>query len=426
MKKHLIPGLRLPFRSLSALLALLITASTTSLACTSVIVSGRVTPDGRPYIFKNRDTEHTDNLVVQAQGRRYRFIAVVSARDTLNRNVWSGHNEAGFAIANTAAYNLNGRPQPGRPRPQGDEKDGSLMTQALGLCATLADFEHLLDSLKARGPLASNSNFAVLDAQGGVAYYETGNAGYVKFDANDPLQAPYGYLIRTNHGMSGDRTMDKGVERYMAINDYMTQASFAGRLDFETIIRKVTRHLTHGLTRVNLYAQQPDDDREPLFVPFRDFIPRYQTASAHLIQGVRAGEDPLTTVSWIIPGSTLTTVAIPLWLQPKGDLPQVVTRRGDKGRSTLVDAGFALKRQLFPIERGNGSDYLNLARLINRQGTGILQQLQPVEDEIFRRAQPVIATLRKNGRAARETTDFYQWLDDYLRQQYAQRFNLTL
>ena len=27
-----------------------------SLACTSFIVSGRVTPDGRPLMFKNRDT----------------------------------------------------------------------------------------------------------------------------------------------------------------------------------------------------------------------------------------------------------------------------------------------------------------------------------------------------------------------------------
>ena len=34
----------------------LLTGATKSAACTSVIVSGKVTPDGRPYIFKNRDT----------------------------------------------------------------------------------------------------------------------------------------------------------------------------------------------------------------------------------------------------------------------------------------------------------------------------------------------------------------------------------
>ena len=299
------------------------------------------------------------------------------------------------------------------------------MRKALERCATLHDFELFLDSLKTIGPIPTNSNFAVLDAQGGCAYYETGNKGYVKYDANDPAQAPYGYLVRTNHGMSGDRTLDKGVERYLAINEWMTKASFSGRLGFENIIRQVTRHLTHGLTHINLYDYAPQDDREPVFVPFRDFIPRYQTASAHLIQGVRQGENPLLTVSWIIPGSTLTTVAIPVWITKQNELPGVITRNA-KGRSTLVDAGFQLKRQLFPLERGNGSDYINMARLINHAGTGILQQLEPVETEIFRHGDEVLQVVRRNGVAGKETTEFYRWVDEYLREQYHQRFNLDL
>lgn len=395
-------------------------------ACTSVIVSGKVSPDGRPYIFKNRDTPDVDNLVVSVQGKTYRFIAIVGRRDSLNYGVWSGHNEAGFAIANTAAYNLNGKPQPGKPRPNGDERDGNLMYKALESCRTLADFEHLLDSIKqAKGTLHSNSNFAVLDAEGGVAYYETGNAGYVKFDANDPLVAPNGYLVRTNHGMTGDRTMDQGIERYLAISDYMTRASFEDNLGFEPIIRKVTRTLTHGLTRQNLWDFAPQDDSQPVYFPFRDFIPRYLTASAQLIQGVREGEDPSLTIAWTIPGSSLTTVAIPLWITPKGDLPQVITRNKE-GHATLVDAGLELKKQLFPIDRGNGHDYINLARLINHAGTGILQQIEPVESEIFRRAQSVIETIRKNNRAGKETPEFYQWVDQYLREQYSERFNVIL
>ena len=63
-------------------------------ACTSIIVSGKVTPDGRPYIFKNRDTHDLDNLAIQIQGPRYRFIGIVATKDTLYKSVWSGHNEA--------------------------------------------------------------------------------------------------------------------------------------------------------------------------------------------------------------------------------------------------------------------------------------------------------------------------------------------
>ena len=390
-------------------------------ACTSIIVSGKVTPDGRPYIFKNRDTHDLDNLAIQIQGPRYRFIGIVATKDTLYKSVWSGHNEVGFAIANTAAYNLNGEPEPGKPRPQGDDNDGILMRKALGTCRTLGDFEHLLDSIKAQGPIPSNSNFAVLDAEGGVAYYETGNKGYVKYDANDPLVAPYGFIVRTNHGMSGERSLDQGVERYLAISDYAARAAFANDLGFENIIRKVTRNLKHGLTQIDLHDFQPQDDSQPVYFPFRDFIPRYLTASAQLIQGVKENESPLLTTAWTIVGSPLTTVAIPLWITTDGKLPNVVTHQKPGQQAPLVTASFELKRQLFPIERGNGQDYINLARLINRSGTGIIQQIEPIETEIFYRSRAI----RKSNTPNKDISEFYRWVEQYVREQYSQRFSIT-
>jgi len=390
-------------------------------ACTSIIVSGKVTPDGRPYIFKNRDTHDLDNLAIQIQGPRYRFIGIVATKDTLYKSVWSGHNEVGFAIANTAAYNLNGEPEPGKPRPQGDDNDDILMRKALGTCRTLGDFEHLLDSIKAQGPIPSNSNFAVLDAEGGVAYYETGNKGYVKYDANDPLVAPYGFIVRTNHGMSGERSLDQGVERYLAISDYATRAAFANDLGFENIIRKVTRNLKHGLTQIDLHDFQPQDDSQPVYFPFRDFIPRYLTASAQLIQGVKENESPLLTTAWTIVGSPLTTVAIPLWITTDGKLPNVVTHQKPGQQAPLVTASFELKRQLFPIERGNGQDYINLARLINRSGTGIIQQIEPIETEIFYRSRAI----RQSNTSNKDISEFYRWVEQYVREQYSQRFSIT-
>ena len=390
-------------------------------ACTSIIVSGKVTPDGRPYIFKNRDTHDLDNLAIQIQGPRYRFIGIVATKDTLYKSVWSGHNEVGFAIANTAAYNLNGEPEPGKPRPQGDDNDGTLMRKALGTCRTLGDFEHLLDSIKAQGPIPSNSNFAVLDAEGGVAYYETGYKGYVKYDANDPLVAPYGFIVRTNHGMSGERSLDQGVERYLAISDYATRAAFANDLGFENIIRKVTRNLKHGLTQIDLHDFQPQDDSQPVYFPFRDFIPRYLTASAQLIQGVKENESPLLTTAWTIVGSPLTTVAIPLWITTDGKLPNVVTHQKPGQQAPLVTASFELKRQLFPIERGNGQDYINLARLINRLGTGIIQQIEPIETEIFYRSRAI----RQSNTPNKDISEFYRWVEQYVREQYSQRFSIT-
>ena len=90
------------------LLAIVCLTAQKSTACTSIIVSGKATNDGRPLIFKNRDTGTLENRMVVLQGQRFRYVGLVNTADTLPENVWGGHNEAGFAIINTAAYNLNG------------------------------------------------------------------------------------------------------------------------------------------------------------------------------------------------------------------------------------------------------------------------------------------------------------------------------
>lgn len=385
-------------------------------ACTSVILSGKVTKDGRPVILKNRDTRGLDNVIVEKQGEKYKFIAVVAAKDSLPRSVWSGHNEKGFAIINTAAYNLNGNSK------IGDERDGVIMRRALEVCASLEDFEHLIDTIS---PRYSNSNFGVIDANGGCAYYEVGVKQWKKFDANDPTIAPYGYLIRTNHGYSGDRNLDSGVERYMAINKYMTQASFTNNIDAVHLLRTVPRILTHGLTNINLYDLEPEDDSQQKFFPFIDFIPRYLTASAQVIQGVKPGENPLLTISWTIIGSPLATVAIPLLITPSGKLPSVV-QRGDDGGSLLCHYGFKLKERLFPLRTKSRENYIDIAQLINKKGTGILQQIEPIETEIVNKGQTVIDQLRGQKTLSSKDIDaYYRWVDDYIIKQYAEKFKIN-
>lgn len=158
------------------------------LACTSVIVSGRVTPDGRPYIFKNRDTPNVDNLEMVVQGRGYTFLATMAAQDSLASNIWAGHNEKGFAIFDTDAYNLNGKSELQESHPAKwyeTHGEGWLMRCALETCASLRDFEHMLDSLPR--PLYCNGNIACMDGDGNVAYYEVGNNGFVKYSRHQKL-----------------------------------------------------------------------------------------------------------------------------------------------------------------------------------------------------------------------------------------------
>ena len=395
-------------------LAVMMTEVQPLLACTSVIVSGRVTKDGRPMIFKHRDSGNVHNMMLVVQGKKYRYLGLVNAGDTLPKDVWGGYNEAGFGIINTAAYNLNGN--------GGDtDGDGILIRKALELCATLEDFERLMDTVKK--PRDVNSNFAVLDAKGGCAYYETGNYKYVKFDVNDPAVAPDGYLMRTNFGTTGNHKLDQGVERYQAITAFMAEACKEGHLEHDYLITHISRYLKHGVTQLDMYDMMPETETDTCYVSFHDYIARYSTASVVLVQGVRPDESPLNTISWTIMGWPLTTIAMPLALLPSGKLPTLVSNDGT-GHSRLCEMGLQLKSRVFTLKKGNNTAfYGNLAPLINKKGTGILQQLLLIEEDVIRHGEEAVAALRK-AKDPKAMEAYYDWVDVFITEQYKSKFGV--
>ena len=396
-----------------AILAVMMTEVQPVRACTSVIVSGSVTKDGRPMIFKHRDSRSVHNMMIVVQGQRYQYLGLVNAEDTKPNDVWGGHNEAGFGIINTAAYNLNGN--------GGDtDGDGIFIRKALELCATLEDFERLLDTVKK--PREVNSNFAVLDAKGGCAYYETGHYDYVKFDVNDPKVAPDGYLMRTNFGTTGNHKLDQGVERYQAITDFMAEACKEGNLEHDYLITHISRYLKHGVTKLDMHDFMPETEEDTRFVSFHDYIVRYSTASVILVQGVRPDESPLNTVSWTIMGWPLTTVAIPLVITSTGNLPAIVTDDGT-GHSRLNEMGLKLKQRVFSIKRGNLEFYGDLSKLMNKMGTGILQRILPIENEVMHFGEEALTDYRKS-QDANVMQRYYDWVDSFIVGQYKNMFGI--
>ena len=59
-------------------------------ACTSAVVSGKVTPDGRPLLWKNRDTDFMQNHIDYVKGEKYNFIAVVNSANAYLKEAWMG------------------------------------------------------------------------------------------------------------------------------------------------------------------------------------------------------------------------------------------------------------------------------------------------------------------------------------------------
>ena len=69
-----------------------------SFACTSAVISGRVTENGRPLLWKHRDTSAEQNVVVRfaASENSYAFVGLVDSRDTKDTAVWAGYNSEGL------------------------------------------------------------------------------------------------------------------------------------------------------------------------------------------------------------------------------------------------------------------------------------------------------------------------------------------
>jgi len=388
-------------------------------SCTTFLMSGKYTPDGRPILYKHRDTGTLDNALVFYTDGKYQYIGLVDSKDSWKQEVWGGFNSAGFAIMNSAAYNNN----------SGDttkfaDQEGVVMKLALMSCATLADFEKMLTDMPK--PLGVDANFGVIDAQGGAAYYETGNSGFIKIDANDPALAPYGLLIRTNHSFTGTVDVGGGYIRFAAASEALNMALAQKKLDPQFLLNSISRNLKHSLTGVNLRADLPADAATTTFRNFEDFIPRTSSASVMMVVGAAQGEDPDNAMMWTLTGFPLTTVAVPVWVSAGKSLPWVVSMK-DNMHAPLCDAGMTLKRQLFPITRGSGGKYMNVALLLNGENTGIMQKLEPVEDDIFRKTGELMASMPATGKPQKETIlEHYKWLDAYIIRSYKELFGIEI
>ncbi len=398
-------------KHLKSIILLLFVTSMQVSACTTAIISGKFTVDGRPLLYKHRDTSSLQNKLMAFSDDRYSYIGIVNASDKKGKEVWGGYNSTGFAIMNSASYNLN-------PDATGkDEREGIIMKLALQKCATLADFERLLDSIPK--PMYVNANFGVIDAQGGAAYYETGDYKYKKYDANDSATAPMGYIIRTNYSFSGDRERDKGISRYQAASPLFYKAALTNSLSYKFLLRDVSGCLKHGITDINLYDDIPETSDKPIYVAFRDFIPRYSTASVIVVQGIKQNEQPDMTTMWTMMGSPLTSVTIPVYLNQHNYYPSILI--ADKtGTSPLCEWSLKLKKQLFPINRGEGNDYINIAALISKDGKGILQRKKIIEDEIFDNSEKMTEKWRNEKQNFNELKDFCSWVDEFVTESYKQ------
>ena len=340
--------------------------------CTVAVVSGKATPDGRPLLWKNRDTSTLDNKIVRFTDGKYAFIAVVDADDKRLVSVWAGINTAGFAIMNSASSDL------AVDRADGNE-NGAFMKLALAECADAADFESLLR--RTNGKRRTAANYGIIDAEGNACLYETSAAGFEKFDANDPRVAPRGYVVRTNFAFTAPKPdAGGGYIRFERASHLFEAASDEGRLDYRFILRDAARDLVNEKLHSDPLAD-PDigDPASPIYVNTSDTINRISTASVALFHGVANREKASLATMWVILGEPVCSVAVPLWAAAES-VPDALT---GPATAPLNDLSRALFGYLYPEKRGHMNQYLSVTRLVHGGPDGILGRLLVVEDRVF-------------------------------------------
>ena len=351
-------------------------------ACTSAIISAEVNPYGRPIHWKHRDTSTVDNKVeyVAARPGELSYVALFNAGDKYLKEAWMGMNEAGFAVMNTASYNIKDDKVSAKKM----DKEGYVMTKALKTCRTVDDFARLLETLPR--PMGVEANFGVIDATGNGAYFETNNHSYRRFDLKD---AENGVLVRTNYSHSG--RPDEGF-------GFVREANACHLLDPYVKTKSVTPEvLTEELSRSFYHDMNKRDysSAGERWVIDQDFIPRYKSTATIAIEGCR----PVSSVSEVTPEMVKreyvmwTGLGYPPCAETRAVTcaPDGVDKdlRGSlpNGHSPLADKAKKMRDEVFPIHKGNGDKYIDMEKLFREDGTGYVQKLKQLNVENFKKGR---------------------------------------
>ena len=347
-------------------------------ACTSAIISAEASASGRPMLWKHRDTSNADNVVEYVEGHNgdHSYVALFNADDRRREQAWTGMNDAGFAVMNTASYNI----KDDKVSQKKMDREGYLMTVALRSCRTVDDFEQLLRTLPR--PMGVEANFGVIDASGNGAFFETNNHSFVRYDLKD---APDGMLIRTNYSHSGRDNEGYGFVREENACHILAPYAREKSVSPEVLTEVASRSFYHSMMDKDFSrgAQR--------WVIDQDFIPRYKSTATVVIEGCQ----PLPDVSlaspefvgkeyimWTGLGYPPCAEIVPVWCTPDGvdrDLRGV----GSNGHSPLADRAKARRGEVFPLRKGNADRYIDMTKLFNDEGTGYVQLLRRQNHEIY-------------------------------------------
>ncbi len=337
--------------------------------CTTAIIGGDASKNQVPMLWKNRDTNFLSNKIIYVKEKPYNYIGIVNAEETSGRYVYAGLNSAGFGIINSVAYNLPKKTE------ETHDLEGQIMADALRTCNTVDDFEkYIKKNLGAN--LGSWANFGVIDADGSAVIFEVHNNGYNKLDTKN---SPEKYYINSNFSRSGKTGNGEGYLRFEQATALFKQIPVK-QIDHKYILQNISRDFGHQLA---IHPSLKDLEKQPINKPFwvhnRNCINRYSTSSAIVINGKSKDRKNSVATLWAIIGEPVTSIAIPLWVEAES-VPLALY----KGKTAAICAeALRIKKIIHPFTEGSKNNYMDVSKLVNKEGKGFLSKILKTEKEIF-------------------------------------------
>ncbi|UCD05500.1 MAG: hypothetical protein JSV98_10395 [candidate division WOR-3 bacterium] len=322
-------------------------------SCTIAAVSGAVTTDGRPLLFKNRDRSDVYNQEVRYfnDGSHGAYITIVTTGVDETTTAYAGVNDDGFAIVNADAPDIyTGSPQ----------NDGPFMKQALMECGSVTDFEALLIGTSgSRGHIWSN--FGVIDRYGEAAIFETDDWGYIRYDAG----SYGGYVVRTNFSYWGGGTPDSRCQRADLL---ISTAIGLNELDYRYMIEAVSK-----------------DIGGPPYLPCGEWpttgpaVSRYKTRSSAVIHGVTSTEDSRLSTFWCILGEPSCGISVPLWSYAGTPPYEMLTPGAPAPMCVEIQ-----EKESYCYANLTSDTTINTNELVGDDGeSGVQGYSMPIDDEVF-------------------------------------------
>lgn len=278
-----------------------------SLACTSAIVAAHRSSEGAPLLWKHRDSKDGNSRVEYVETGKYAYTASVPNNKKYAQAVFMGINEMGLGVMNTATKKL--------PKATAEEYAAcsceptnyifsTLMRFALSECATVDEFEAFLRKTKRKRGFCTNIGIA--DADGNAAYFEIWDLGYRRYDVKDRAE---GFDVRSNFSFMGDPTFGTSKRRYDLMMNEMTphKGNFTPQ-QFMEYSRSYNSIAFGDVLATN-----------DLFICENHTVPRSSTVSSAVLVCDR--ENPRMLV---MNGHTVPSLAVPVYVKAKGNIPQCV------------------------------------------------------------------------------------------------------